>query len=51
MTDSAGPTVVRADAAEWQPLRVPGISIRLLRDEQGCVLLATLPKPIEILKG
>jgi anti-sigma factor ChrR (cupin superfamily) len=34
MTDSPMPLVVRADATGWRPLRVPGISIRLLRDDK-----------------
>jgi anti-sigma factor ChrR (cupin superfamily) len=113
MIESPQPTVVRDDETEWRPLRVSGISIKLLRDdkesgesafllrfeagarfpahnhpageqvfvlegevqigrerlkigdylytppagthavssERGCLLLVTLPKPIEILKG
>src|SRR5262245_31109800 len=34
MTERPQPTVVREEASGWKPLRVPGISIKLLRNDK-----------------
>ena len=52
----AATTVVRGGGEGWRELKIPGISVKLLRrneqtGESSALFLVTLPKPVEILEA